>query len=57
MVKGTKQQWVNLKTDSQDLPENVKVFLPSGFNMIVNTKNKSMLSHTHVTDNRTIEES
>ena len=56
MVKGTKQQWVNLKTDSQDLPENVKVFLPSGFNMIVNTKNKSMLSHTHVTDNRTIEE-
>jgi hypothetical protein len=56
MVKGTKQEWVNLKTDSQDLPENVKVFLPSGFNMIVDTKNKSMLSHTHVTDNSTIEE-
>ena len=45
-----------MKIDSQDLPENVKVYLPSGFNMIVDTKNKSMISHTHVTNNRTIEE-
>jgi len=56
IVRGRYDKFKKLKIDAAGLPDEIEVYIPSGFAILMDTENKSITSHSHETDTDTITE-
>jgi hypothetical protein len=57
IICGLQNAFRKLTAGEEGLPDEIEAYVPSGFSIIMDTKNKSVISHTHISDDNTAHES
>jgi hypothetical protein len=56
IICGLQNTFKKLTAGKEGLPDEIEAYAPSGFSIIMDTKNNSLISHTHISDVNTADE-